>query len=193
MNTCASFAAECDYEAEDDDVFYAELRKQILLLTDDEDFPQHPRSSRVIRQSANTLTAAVATRSYCRWEECELSTTPAPAWLLKLWRNGSGTGVFIPHIVKPRRLPVTGTVTFPFSKNRIWFLNQFRGVLKFMGFLQGGRTSQGGECTSHWRARINRSENIWHFTVQSWKFINNGGGCLVMLPLLERWVCQSKG
>ena len=106
INTCTSFVAECDY---DDDVFYAELRKQILLLTDDEEFPgtQHPSSVRVSRQSAKVLTAAVETRSYFRWGESEISTSPAPAWLLKLWSNGGGTGVFIPHVAKSKRVPGT--------------------------------------------------------------------------------------
>ena len=111
INTCTSFVAECEFDYEDDD-FYAELRKQILLLTDEES-PEHPSSSRVTRQNGNALNTAVASRSYGRWGENEISTGPAPAWLLKLWGNGSGTGVFIPHIVKPKRMPGTYISFYP--------------------------------------------------------------------------------
>lgn len=110
FNPSTSLEAECDLDYDyDDDAFYAELRRQILLLTDDEELPetQHSSPVRHSRLGVQLLNPAVPSRSCFRWGEGEISGGTAPAWLLKPWGNGGGTGVFIPHAVKPRRVPGT--------------------------------------------------------------------------------------
>lgn len=98
----------------EDDVFYAELRRQILLLTTDEDgdedhFLERKHSSSISagkRGSSHGLTSfssALQPGSYFNWCESENNSNTAPTWLVNLWRYGNGTGVFIPHIVKSRR------------------------------------------------------------------------------------------
>ncbi|KAK9277398.1 hypothetical protein L1049_006941 [Liquidambar formosana] len=100
---------------EDDDVFYAELRRQILLLTadDNEDFakPRIQKSRNVIKQGSNTSTASFPAHYFNWWEKENCGSTPA--WLSHLWRNSNGTGVFIPHIVKSRRKPKPGMRLLP--------------------------------------------------------------------------------
>lgn len=105
-----------DYE--DDDVFYAEIRRQILLLTaeDDEDFldKKHTNCSRTSKRRSNNLTnlsSALQPGRYFNSWELEKSSNSVPNWPVSLWRNGNsningnGTGVFIPHIVKTRCKP----------------------------------------------------------------------------------------
>ncbi|KAJ4710552.1 hypothetical protein OWV82_016723 [Melia azedarach] len=98
----------------EEDVFYAELRAQILLLTadddEDEDFVERKRSNssnlNATKSSSmhglTSLSSALQPGSYFNWWEFE-NTNSVPTWLVNLWRNGNGTGVFIPHIVKSRR------------------------------------------------------------------------------------------
>ncbi|KAG7982433.1 hypothetical protein I3843_04G052400 [Carya illinoinensis] len=102
-----------DGEHDSNDILYAEIRRQILLLTadEDEDFQKTRRrnSSGVAkgRSSKNSLTSACSypailqPGSYFNWGENE-DANSVPAWLLNLWKNGNGTGVFIPQIVKSR-------------------------------------------------------------------------------------------
>ncbi|XP_052187355.1 uncharacterized protein LOC127798086 [Diospyros lotus] len=100
-------------EGNDDDIFYAEIRRQILLLTaeEDEDNGDLPgtknsssaRSTKLC--SGSGWSAALLPGSYFTWSETQESAN-VPAWLVSLWRSGNGgngTGVFIPHIVKSRR------------------------------------------------------------------------------------------
>lgn len=104
-------------EYEDDDVFYAELRRQILLLTldEDEDFldNKHRNCSTVRKQRSNnsaSLSSALQHGSYFGWSEFEKNNS-VPTWLVNIWRYGNGnntninngTGVFIPRIVQSRR------------------------------------------------------------------------------------------
>ncbi|KAG7986524.1 hypothetical protein I3843_03G085700 [Carya illinoinensis] len=84
------------------DVLYAEIRKQILLLTADEDEDLHKAK----RQNSSSIVAQKKlkqiNRFYFNWWENE-STNSVPAWLLNLWKNANGTGVFIPQAAKTRR------------------------------------------------------------------------------------------
>jgi len=94
----------------EDDVFYAEIRKQVLLLTEDEDedFLQtrHLNSTSANKQRlkrlTTTVTIAAQPGSYFSCWESENSSS-VPKWLGSLWRNdNAGTGVFIPQLVNPR-------------------------------------------------------------------------------------------
>ncbi|GFZ16112.1 hypothetical protein Acr_25g0005210 [Actinidia rufa] len=86
----------------DDDVFYAELRRQILLLTsEDEDdnteFHENKHSKYAAKQGSGFGWSAVPLPgSNFSWSENE-NANVVPIWLLNLWRHGNGTGVFIPH------------------------------------------------------------------------------------------------
>lgn len=99
-----------EFECVEDDIFYAELRRQVLLLTadDNEDFSdiKHSNSLSTCIRGSNSLTSNYPTTlqpgSYFNWWEME-NTDSVPAWLAKLWKNGHGTGVFIPQIANSRR------------------------------------------------------------------------------------------
>lgn len=87
---------------EDDAFFYAELERQISLLTEDDDrggdyLSKYSSSTRV-----SCAAVKQSTERYFDWTENE-GGNYVPTWILNLWRNGNGTGVFIPHIVKSRR------------------------------------------------------------------------------------------
>lgn len=110
MKTDPSFEA-------DDDVFYVELRRQILLLTleDDDENAVFPKTRRLdarggAKQGSGSSVPAVRLPGSCfGWLEDENSNA-VPTWLVNLWRHGNGTGVFIPHIAKSRRRPKSGTL-----------------------------------------------------------------------------------
>uniref|UniRef100_A0A7N0TC25 Uncharacterized protein n=1 Tax=Kalanchoe fedtschenkoi TaxID=63787 RepID=A0A7N0TC25_KALFE len=107
---------ECGDVASDDD-FYAEMRRQILQLTAEEDEEQAmptyqmKRSSSVYKDSFTRVHSGKSYRLWlASWENSETACSSAPVWLTNLWRchasvgsTTGGTGVFIPHIVKSRR------------------------------------------------------------------------------------------
>ncbi|CAL5210080.1 unnamed protein product [Lathyrus oleraceus] len=81
----------------EDDVFYVEIKRQILLLTseENEDFVE-TRSVNVTNDGSNYSignSLTTPTRKFYLWE-----TESPPIWLVNLWRNGKGTGVFIPQV-----------------------------------------------------------------------------------------------
>lgn len=84
----------------EDDVLYMELRRQILLLTADQDDNENNLVHKRHSNSISTLKPG----SYFNWW-ASTNSDSVPTWLVNLWRNGSGngTGVFIPHIVRSRR------------------------------------------------------------------------------------------
>ncbi|KAJ1436238.1 hypothetical protein SESBI_04267 [Sesbania bispinosa] len=94
------------FEAEnDDDTFYAEIKRQILLLTseDNEDLletksfnPINVTNGGSNRSVHSFNSASASTSNFCLWET-ENSGSP-PVWLVNLWKNGKGTGVFIPQV-----------------------------------------------------------------------------------------------
>ncbi|XP_020538118.2 uncharacterized protein LOC105642073 [Jatropha curcas] len=100
-------------DGDDNDPIYMEIERQILLLTaddngDDEDFLSQRKlssNSRRLTSSCCSCTLQHGSNHFPWWEgEKSDYDNSTPTWLLNLWsRTGSGTGVFIPHIVKSRR------------------------------------------------------------------------------------------
>ncbi|XVF43017.1 hypothetical protein PTKIN_Ptkin02bG0006700 [Pterospermum kingtungense] len=97
-----------EYEGiDEDDVFYAEIRRQILLLTadDEEDYRETNIFNDSVSGSKPGSNRPVCNFSYgsyfSSWER--ENTNSVPTWLANLWRNGNGTGVFIPHHVDKSR------------------------------------------------------------------------------------------
>ncbi|KEH44252.1 hypothetical protein MtrunA17_Chr1g0210141 [Medicago truncatula] len=103
MNSDSSVWFETENE---DDTFYDEIKRQILLLTSEEDNEDlvETNSFRQIdvtndgsnRSIYNYNNATKPTRKFYLWET-DSSGSP-PIWLTNLWRNGKGTGVFIPQV-----------------------------------------------------------------------------------------------
>ncbi|KAK6242834.1 hypothetical protein SCA6_008223 [Theobroma cacao] len=100
-----------EYEGiDEDDVFYADIRRRILLLTaDDDEDCQETKSFHPVcngkpgsNRAVGNLSSSLQYGGYFSSWESE-NTDSVPTWLANLWRNGNGTGVFIPHIVKSRR------------------------------------------------------------------------------------------
>ncbi|KAL2234972.1 uncharacterized protein LOC105161235 [Sesamum indicum] len=79
----------------DDDVFYKELRKQVLQLTAEDDESFETKNPNMQKQGQNY--GATNDRGYYSWPGNK-EDHAAPAWILNLWRTGNGTGVFIPQI-----------------------------------------------------------------------------------------------
>ncbi|WCJ17767.1 hypothetical protein M5689_000160 [Euphorbia peplus] len=95
---------------DEEDVFYHELRKQILYLTevdDNDDFIRAKRSSK--RSMAKPIVQAG--NCFNRWEIRDGNLDPTPTWLVNLWKNGNGgigTGVFIPQVHLSSRKLLSG-------------------------------------------------------------------------------------
>ncbi|KAL1828895.1 hypothetical protein ACET3Z_007307 [Daucus carota] len=97
-----------DLNSGDDDSFYEELKRQILLLTADdekarEDYATVDHRRRI--SVSNKRNSWNKMGSYFDWTNNEkTSANSVPACIQSLWRNGNtGTGVFIPDIVMSRR------------------------------------------------------------------------------------------
>ncbi|EEF43624.1 uncharacterized protein LOC125370447 [Ricinus communis] len=91
-----------------EDGFYDELRKQILLLTADEDDECSYETGRQCSKRLTIIATQPTGLYFNSWETENGNLTPS--WLVNLWRHGNGgTGVFIPHIhVKSRRKQRSG-------------------------------------------------------------------------------------
>ncbi|KAL6295023.1 hypothetical protein ACE6H2_003165 [Prunus campanulata] len=92
----------------DDDVFFADITRQILLLTaDNEDFPKTKTTSsfgtnNVTKRSLDIPALDSSSLGYISWLGNKNTDCSVPASLSKLWENSNGTGVFIPQAVNPR-------------------------------------------------------------------------------------------
>ncbi|KAE8724634.1 BZIP transcription factor family protein isoform 1 [Hibiscus syriacus] len=102
---------------DEDDVLFDEIRRQILVLTaDDEDHQETDVIDSVssvankpgTRRALGNLSSLQHGR-YFNWPDTE-NTDSVPTWLVNLWRTGNGTGVFIPHINKSTRRHRPGRV-----------------------------------------------------------------------------------
>ncbi|CAH1416877.1 unnamed protein product [Lactuca virosa] len=84
-------------EAEDN-AFYAELTRQILLIMEDDD-ETHARINRKGELPELQGRVVVTSGNYFSWWEGGRSME-VPSWMERLWAsNGPGTGVFIPRVV----------------------------------------------------------------------------------------------
>ncbi|KAM7484537.1 hypothetical protein LguiA_000546 [Lonicera macranthoides] len=92
-----------EFKDDEDDVFYCQLRRQVLFLTEDEEeYKLENKHSNFAKGSyeQRPITTTLLPGSYFTWLEVE-SADSVPAWLTSLWRTTSnGTGVFIPRAVK---------------------------------------------------------------------------------------------
>ncbi|KAK8537500.1 hypothetical protein V6N13_042426 [Hibiscus sabdariffa] len=98
-------------EIEDEnDVFFAEITRQILALTADEDCEETGGIDSVSsginkqgsRRAVGNFSSSLQHGMYFSWPDSQ-NTDSVPTWLANLWRTGNGTGVFIPLITKSTR------------------------------------------------------------------------------------------
>ncbi|KAI6677012.1 hypothetical protein NL676_037808 [Syzygium grande] len=96
--------------SEDDDVYYAELERQILELTAEEDedggFLKTKHRGNVARayndaMKANSLACPKGLGHFNSWEKKSINSS-VPDCISSSWQKSNGTGVFIPNIVKSR-------------------------------------------------------------------------------------------
>ncbi|KAL1357339.1 hypothetical protein HN51_009262 [Arachis hypogaea] len=108
----------------DDDTFYAEIRKQILLLTsEDNENLEETRLFGSIGVAKGGSTRPVYYKSdsqrptnFCSWETGSTAGSP-PEWVVNLWKSRKGTGVFIPQAVAYSKNPRQGTMN---SRRRVY-------------------------------------------------------------------------
>ncbi|KAL2347558.1 hypothetical protein Fmac_001558 [Flemingia macrophylla] len=99
----------------DDDTFYAEIRRQILQLTSEEDedllvkkrFDQASVGGGGSRRLVCDRTSPQANH-FCSWET---HSSGSPDWFVNTWKSGRGTGVFIPQVATGKKYHRTGTRT----------------------------------------------------------------------------------
>lgn len=106
----SSFPAVTETEGDQqDEAFYAELKRQILSLTDGDDNDDCSNNDFGGRSRHRTMSCDAALqagpRYYSLWG-CDTRRNPVPAWLSNIWRDEKGTGVFIPCIVRTKQKPV---------------------------------------------------------------------------------------
>lgn len=103
VNSDTSVMFETENE---DDTFYAEIKRQILLLTseDNEDLIESKSFNSIdvandgLNKSISSFDCETRTqkRNFYLWEAESVGSPPI--WLVNLWKNGKGTGVFIPQV-----------------------------------------------------------------------------------------------
>lgn len=96
-----------DFEYEDD-VFYSELRRRVLQLTEDY---EEDEEERVCGRKDSNMVVAEKQRGYYDWPPNKEGIA-APASIMNLWRAGNGTGVFIPQIVQQSKKKNRSSVCF---------------------------------------------------------------------------------
>ncbi|PRQ40402.1 hypothetical protein RchiOBHm_Chr4g0435601 [Rosa chinensis] len=91
-----------EFLEEDDDEFYAEMRRQIMILTGDQndDFPEtkivKPSYASVTKPCSLSSTSSQGSMSL--WQNEYITNSVAvPVQLANSWGNSTGTGVFIPQ------------------------------------------------------------------------------------------------
>ncbi|KAG6407823.1 hypothetical protein SASPL_130822 [Salvia splendens] len=100
---------DCDrmqepFQEEEDDVFYCELRRQVLQLTAEDDDGDVCEAKAMKVRKQGPYVGALQPVCYQGWPGIkEGCGSAAPAWIVNLWRSGNGTGVFIPQGVQSRR------------------------------------------------------------------------------------------
>lgn len=96
----------------DDDTFYAEIRRQILQLTsEDEDLSAEKQPFNEACVGGSTRPPPLAKYS-CSWEAQSSSSSPLP---VNFWKSGRGTGVFIPRVVTGKKYQRPGTDSLSIS------------------------------------------------------------------------------
>ncbi|XP_057810602.1 uncharacterized protein LOC131025032 [Salvia miltiorrhiza] len=102
--------SEAEEYVYDDDVFYVELRKQVLQLTaEDDDGEEEDVYETKVMMNENGTEAHKhgpylgPPRPVCYHGWPTIKDAAAPAWIVNLWRTGNGTGVFIPQGVHSKR------------------------------------------------------------------------------------------
>ncbi|KAG5051327.1 hypothetical protein AAZX31_02G092300 [Glycine max] len=98
----------------DDDTFYAEIKRQILQLTSEDDELLERKSfnqAAIIGDDGSTRLAYKSTsplaNEFCSWET---HSSGSPEWLVNLRKSGRGTGVFIPQVVTGKKHQRPGTM-----------------------------------------------------------------------------------
>lgn len=101
------------FEAEnEDDVFYAEIRRRILQLTTEDDeehsegfLGESKRVNRIVSGGVDSYGSGYGLPGGSHlwsWEAQNSGASP-PVWLMNLWKNGKGTGVFIPQVIRCKK------------------------------------------------------------------------------------------
>ncbi|KAJ0545517.1 hypothetical protein HanIR_Chr08g0350701 [Helianthus annuus] len=95
MDSCWDSSSLAD---NNDDTFYQELTRQILMLTDEDDVYVNGVTElkrKQVRYSGVGVVSRLVAKNYYSWSEAERYSVPS--WMESLWATGGGgTGVFIP-------------------------------------------------------------------------------------------------